>query len=463
MPVDLLWNGGIGTYVKARHRDAPGGRGSGEQRRPRRRGRRAARRIVGGGREPRLHAARPDRVRAGGWAHQHGLHRQLRGRGPLRPRGEPEDPAGHGRRRGRPDREAAERDPGRDGGRGGGARPPRQLRADAGDLELDGSGGVDGRGARALRAQPRAGRHAEPRAGGPADRGGLRRAPGGRRRADRARVRNAALAHEDRARRRSCWPPTCRRTRTSAGELERYFPARLRRGVRGAAAAPPAAAGDHRLAGRQRPRRSRRRRPSPSGSADETGAGAEDIARAYAVAREVFGLRGLWGGDRGARRGRARRGADRDAAAGAHPAGARDAVAAAQPPQADRHRGGGCALRGRRGGAGGGAAARCSARPSSRPRERRTAATCGGRRPAPSSRSAWRTSRPSCRRSSSSSSRRRRTWTSRRRRRCTSRSARELELHWLRDRIVDLPRETRFGMQWRAPRFGTTSTPSRRV
>ena len=27
---------------------------------------------------------------------------------------------------------------------------------------------------------------------------------------------------------------------------------------------------------------------------DETGAGAEDIARAYAVAREVFGLRGLW-------------------------------------------------------------------------------------------------------------------------------------------------------------------------
>ena len=29
--------------------------------------------------------------------------------------------------------------------------------------------------------------------------------------------------------------------------------------------------------------------------ADETGAGADDIARAYAVAREVFGLRGLWG------------------------------------------------------------------------------------------------------------------------------------------------------------------------
>ena len=41
---------------------------------------------------------------------------------------------------------------------------------------LDGAGGVDGRGARALRPEPRAGRHAEPRARVPADRRGLRRA-----------------------------------------------------------------------------------------------------------------------------------------------------------------------------------------------------------------------------------------------------------------------------------------------
>ena len=38
--------------------------------------------------------------------------------------------------------------------------------------------GVDGRGPRAIRPEPRAGRHAEPRARGPADRRGIRRAPG---------------------------------------------------------------------------------------------------------------------------------------------------------------------------------------------------------------------------------------------------------------------------------------------
>ena len=36
-PVDLLWNGGIGTYVKAEHRDPRGRRGQGQRRDPRRR------------------------------------------------------------------------------------------------------------------------------------------------------------------------------------------------------------------------------------------------------------------------------------------------------------------------------------------------------------------------------------------------------------------------------------------
>ena len=39
-----------------------------------------------------------------------------------------------------------------------------------------------------------------------------------------------------------------------SSELERYFPTRLREEFGGAAPAPPAAAGDHRVAGRQRPR-----------------------------------------------------------------------------------------------------------------------------------------------------------------------------------------------------------------
>ena len=78
-PVDLLWNGGIGTYVKAanegytevgdRANDPVRIGGTGPS--PRR-----------GGAGPRLHAARADRVRAHRWTDQHGLHRQLRRRRP---------------------------------------------------------------------------------------------------------------------------------------------------------------------------------------------------------------------------------------------------------------------------------------------------------------------------------------------------------------------------------------------
>ena len=95
-PVDLLWNGGIGTVVKSsdgerRRRPRPLLR-----RHPRRRAG-AARQGRGGGRQPRVHPARAGRVLGARRAHQRGLHRQL-GRGRLlRPRGEPEDPARAGR------------------------------------------------------------------------------------------------------------------------------------------------------------------------------------------------------------------------------------------------------------------------------------------------------------------------------------------------------------------------------
>ena len=91
-PVDLLWNGGIGTFVKAsaethaevgdRANDAV--RVDGRELRCTRRRR---------GRQPRLHPARPDRVRARRRAHQHRRDRQLGRRRLLRPRGQPEDPA----------------------------------------------------------------------------------------------------------------------------------------------------------------------------------------------------------------------------------------------------------------------------------------------------------------------------------------------------------------------------------
>ena len=91
-PVDLLWNGGIGTYVKAagesnadvgdRANDAIRVDGSELRVQGRRRGR-----------QPRPHPARPDRGGAARRAGQHRRHRQLRGRRHLRPRGQHQDPA----------------------------------------------------------------------------------------------------------------------------------------------------------------------------------------------------------------------------------------------------------------------------------------------------------------------------------------------------------------------------------
>ena len=78
-PVDLLWNGGIGTYVKHSDGDERRRRRPRERRRAhlRRPGPREGRRR---GREPGLHPARADRVRAHRRPDQHGLHRQLRRR-----------------------------------------------------------------------------------------------------------------------------------------------------------------------------------------------------------------------------------------------------------------------------------------------------------------------------------------------------------------------------------------------
>ena len=96
-PVDLLWNGGIGTYVKGSTGVQRGGRRPHQRRRPggwpgAARGRRRR------GRQPGLHPGRADRVRAHRRAHQHRCHRQLRRRRLLRPRGQSEDPAGAGHR-----------------------------------------------------------------------------------------------------------------------------------------------------------------------------------------------------------------------------------------------------------------------------------------------------------------------------------------------------------------------------
>ena len=93
-PVDLFWNGGIGTFVKAESESNAdvGDRANDALRVERRRAARAGGRR---GRQPGLHPARPHRVRDGRRPHQHGRDRQLGRRRLLRPRGQPEDPARH--------------------------------------------------------------------------------------------------------------------------------------------------------------------------------------------------------------------------------------------------------------------------------------------------------------------------------------------------------------------------------
>ena len=80
-PVDLLWNGGIGTYVKA----------SGECQPP-------ALQSGGRGRQPGPDPESACGIRLARRPYQHRFHRQLGGRGLFRPRGQYQNPAASGRR-----------------------------------------------------------------------------------------------------------------------------------------------------------------------------------------------------------------------------------------------------------------------------------------------------------------------------------------------------------------------------
>ena len=190
--------------------------------------------------------------------------------------------------------------------------------------------------------------------------------------------------------------------------------------------------------------------------ADETGAGADDIARAYAVAREAFGLRDLW--------------AEIEALDGRVPAETQIAMllkARILLERATRW-----LLRNRRrpidiaatiARYAPGAAALADALPAllglvrARGRPRRRPRRWPRSASRPSSRSASRTSRRSCRRSSSSRSRRRPSWTSPRWRRSTSRSARGSSCTGCATGSSTC-RARRAGRRWRARRSGTTST-----
>ena len=130
-PVDLLYNGGIGTYVKAStetHADV-GDRANDALRIN---GRELRCKVVGRRRQPRLHPARAHRGGARRRAHQHRRDRQLGRRRHLRPRGQHQDPARPRDQRRRDDREAAQRGAGADDRRRRRAGAARQLLPDAG-------------------------------------------------------------------------------------------------------------------------------------------------------------------------------------------------------------------------------------------------------------------------------------------------------------------------------------------
>ena len=294
------------------------------------------------------------------------------------------------------------------------------------------------------------------------DRRGARRAPGRRRRADRARARGAARATPRSRSTQELLASDLPEDPYLASELERYFPTPLRERFADADAAPPAAARDHRHAGRQRPRQPRRhdlRLPPRRGDRRRRRRHRPRLRRR---ARGLRAPRPL-GGDRGARRAR-RRAATQIAMLleGAHPGRARDALAAAQPPPAARHRGDGRPLRRRRGGARRGAARRCSARPSARPRERgRASVRRGGVPPELAQRVAHLEALVPRSTSSRSPPRPRLDVAAAAARLLRARRAARAALAARPDRRRC--RARRAGRRWRAPRCATTSTPSRRA
>ena len=335
------------------------------------------------------------------------------------------------------------------GGRGRRARPARQLRADAGDLELDCAGGVDGRGARALRPEPRAGRHARTASSSscPTDEGfDERQAAGGGLTAPEFAT---LLSHTKIALGQELLASDLPEDPYLSSELERYFPTRLARGVRDAAPASPAAAGDHRLAGRQRPRQPRRNDLRLPAQRRDRRRRRRHRARLRRRRARSSGLRGLW--------------AEIEALDGRVPAETQTAMLlrarillerATRWLLRNRRRPIDIAAAVARYAAGCGGARRGAADPA-RPGRARGRASAGrgargGRRSDRARASASRTSRRSCPTldlveiaaateldvASAAA--------------VYFALGARLELHWLRDRIVDLPRETRWEAMARA-------------
>ncbi|GAA3131346.1 hypothetical protein GCM10020001_061880 [Nonomuraea salmonea] len=193
------------------------------------------------GRQPRLHPARPHRVRAQRRAGQHRLHRQLGRRRHLRPRGQHQDPARPGRPRRRADRQAAQPGLHLDDRRGRRAGAARQQGPERGARRGPYAGRRHAPHPRPLPAQARTRRAGQPGAGVPAVGQDARRAAPGQAGADLARVLGAARLHQAGGRRRAARlrPPRRPLPGVVAGRLLPLRAARAVQAVHGQASAAP--------------------------------------------------------------------------------------------------------------------------------------------------------------------------------------------------------------------------------
>ncbi len=196
-PVDVLWNGGIGTYVKASteshaevgDRANDGLRVNGSELRCR---------MVGeGGNLGLTQRGRVEFALDGGLG-QHRRNRQLRRRRLQRPRGQHQDPSRRRDGRGCDDDRTAQRGVGRDDRRGRRPGARRQPRPDAHARHRPPPGAADGQRACQVPARARGRGMAQPHARVPADRQADRRTASRRDRSDDAGVRRRAGVHQER-------------------------------------------------------------------------------------------------------------------------------------------------------------------------------------------------------------------------------------------------------------------------
>ena len=288
--VDLLWNGGIGTFVKA---SSESNADAGDRTTTPSASTAPTCAHASSARAATwLHAARAHRVRAWPAGASTPTRRQLGRRRLLRPRGQPQDPA---RPRGaarRPDPQAARRAA---AGRGRRRRAPRPLRQlPAGADPLAGGRGVGG-AAGGLRG-PDGGARGRGRPGAARSSTSRRRTrwPSGARPAPAWTGRSSASCWPtpSAASRRRCCTRTCPTTRTWSASSRATSRRRCWSASATCCRAPAEARAD-------RDDRGQRRRQLEgitfvSRTVAETGAEPADVARAYRIAREVTDATPLW-------------------------------------------------------------------------------------------------------------------------------------------------------------------------